>query len=149
MQKLKDDDVEWVVNEIAELGVKIGNQFFFMYKGSSLVYDGGGEDIKPMRWRPVSLLSWSCYERREYYSKGQKRRSRKSYLQSVFAYTLKTDLQNSQSFGGRQVTRTQAIIAWTILAVAVLYYNYHKYGPSWFYVPSGREYLKPPLAGHP
>lgn len=36
--KLKAEDVEWVVNNLAELGVKIGNQFFFLYKGMSLVY---------------------------------------------------------------------------------------------------------------
>lgn len=61
---LRDEDVEWVVNDIAELGVKIGNQFFWLYKGHSLVY--GTEDDperkdgiclhdngKPMHWRPV------------------------------------------------------------------------------------------------
>lgn len=40
---LSPDEVEWIVNDIAELGVKIGNQFFFLYKGSSLVY--GTDDI--------------------------------------------------------------------------------------------------------
>lgn len=64
-------DVEWVVNDLAELGVKIGNQFFFLYKGRSLVY--GALDADPtqppthedndagvgykkgdrMKWRPV------------------------------------------------------------------------------------------------
>lgn len=39
------DDVEWVVNDLAELGVKIGDQFFFMYKGQSYV---AGE-----KWRLV------------------------------------------------------------------------------------------------
>lgn len=60
--RLKPEDVEWVVNDNAELGVKIGDQFFFLYKGRSLVYgllnedptqppehDAGG----PMHWRPV------------------------------------------------------------------------------------------------
>lgn len=47
-------DVEWVVNDIAELGVKIGNQFFFLYKGGSLVYsDAQHDDGSPMHWRPV------------------------------------------------------------------------------------------------
>jgi hypothetical protein len=58
--------VEWVVNDIAELGVKIGDQFFFLYKGYSLVYgdsefeserpkDGIAkhDDGTPMHWRPV------------------------------------------------------------------------------------------------
>jgi hypothetical protein len=62
-RKLTDDDVQWVVNDIAELGVKIGSQFFFLYKGRSLVYgehndsrkDGFAthDDGSPMHWRPV------------------------------------------------------------------------------------------------
>jgi|ERR1043166_2025687 hypothetical protein len=53
---LSADEVEWVVNDIAELGVKIGNQFFFLYKGNSLVYVGPNEDTDPPRphyWRHV------------------------------------------------------------------------------------------------
>ena len=53
-QELTADDVEWVVNDSAELGVKIGNQFFFCYKGRSLIYEEGThDDGKPMMWRPV------------------------------------------------------------------------------------------------
>lgn len=54
---------EWVVNDIAELGVKIGNRFFWLYKGESLVYGADAEDVKDgivqhdeggdMHWRPV------------------------------------------------------------------------------------------------
>jgi Lar family restriction alleviation protein len=69
--RLTDEDVEWVVNDIAELGVKIGDQFFFLYKGRSLVYgaldpdptqppthDEDNEKVgfragDPMKWRPV------------------------------------------------------------------------------------------------
>src|SRR4051812_24632158 len=55
---LKEEDVEWVVNDIAELGVKIGDQFFFLYKGTSLQYDGLHDEDEdgnraPMRWRHV------------------------------------------------------------------------------------------------
>jgi hypothetical protein len=56
-------EVEWVVNDNAELGVKIGDRFFFLYKGRSLVYGASPETAKdgfaahdngtPMRWRPV------------------------------------------------------------------------------------------------
>lgn len=63
---LRAEDVQWVVNDIAELGVKIGDQFFFLYKGSSLVY-GTDEESRaagvalnsdtdpptPHMWRPV------------------------------------------------------------------------------------------------
>jgi len=63
---LTEDRVEWVVNDIAELGVKIGNQFFFLYKGHSLVYGQDSSDVidgvavnhdadPPIKhhWRPV------------------------------------------------------------------------------------------------
>lgn len=54
MTALKDADVEWVVNDDAELGVKIGEQFFFLYKGESLVYETGRhDDGRPMMWRHV------------------------------------------------------------------------------------------------
>lgn len=54
VERLTADDVEWVVNDLAELGVKIGNQFFFCYKGHSLVYEEGThDDGRPMLWRPV------------------------------------------------------------------------------------------------
>jgi hypothetical protein len=55
MNELTTDQVEWVVNDIAELGVKIGDQFFFLYKGRSLNYENThyDEDGKPMMWRPV------------------------------------------------------------------------------------------------
>jgi hypothetical protein len=51
---LIDDDVQWVVNDNAELGVKIGEQFFWLYKGESLVYDNAEhDDGRPMMWRTV------------------------------------------------------------------------------------------------
>lgn len=66
MNMLKPEQVEWVVNDLAELGVKIGDQFFWLYKGSSLVYGTDdksraagvalNEDTDPPTkhmWRPV------------------------------------------------------------------------------------------------
>ena len=63
---LAQEDVEWVVNDIAELGVRIGQQFFWLYKGDSLVYgkqpDEQAQGVvlnhdtdppKVIHWRPV------------------------------------------------------------------------------------------------
>lgn len=52
--KLKPEDVQWVVNNLAELGVKIGDQFFFLYKGDSLCYENPeDEHAVPMTYRTV------------------------------------------------------------------------------------------------
>lgn len=53
--RLRDGDVHWVVNDNAELGVKIGEQMFFLYKGESIDY---GKNAKhdsghDMLYRPV------------------------------------------------------------------------------------------------
>ena len=55
VRRLKAEQVEWVVNDIAELGVKIGDQFFFLYKGRSLVYESrdDADDGRHMQYRPV------------------------------------------------------------------------------------------------
>lgn len=48
-------DIEWIVNSRAELGVKVGNTFAFLYKGNSLSYQvpDAHEDGTPMQWRHV------------------------------------------------------------------------------------------------
>lgn len=48
--RLHPDQVEWVVNSLGELGVKIGNQFFFLYKGESIQYSTNESDY---HYRPV------------------------------------------------------------------------------------------------
>ncbi|WP_353265834.1 hypothetical protein [Gemmatimonas sp.] len=51
---LNKKDVQWIVNDNAELGVMIHGQAFFLYKGRSLVYDKGQhDDGSPMMFRPV------------------------------------------------------------------------------------------------
>lgn len=37
-------DVEWIVNDLGEIGVKIGYQQFFLYKGESFMYSSKEED---------------------------------------------------------------------------------------------------------
>ena len=52
---LHADEVQWIVNDIAELGVMIRGQAFFLYKGDSLVYEDPTheDDGRPMMFRPV------------------------------------------------------------------------------------------------
>lgn len=68
-RKLSEDDVEWVVNDIAELGVKIGDQFFFLYKGRSLVYDpenGHEEDDPRVGYEEGDRMKWRYVFKREF-----------------------------------------------------------------------------------
>lgn len=65
----------WIVNDLGELGVKVGGRFFFLYKGDSFEYkDGKHDDGTPMRYRIVGKcefgetcwpLSWVKAGRRE------------------------------------------------------------------------------------
>lgn len=51
----REREPEWIVNDIAELGVKIGDRCFFLYKGNSLEYEDTKheDDGSPMLYRPV------------------------------------------------------------------------------------------------
>ena len=68
---MKDDDVKWIVNDLAELGVLINGECFFMYKGQS--YQGGkyyrevgkrefGECCHP--WSSIELKKYGNLESR-------------------------------------------------------------------------------------
>lgn len=51
---LSAEEVEWVVNDIGELGVRIGGRSFYLYKGHSLVYNDFHDDGSPMLERLVA-----------------------------------------------------------------------------------------------
>jgi len=45
---------QWIVNDLGELGVKIGERFFFLYKGDNIEYETGKhDDGSPMLYRIV------------------------------------------------------------------------------------------------
>ena len=47
-------EVQWVVNHDACLGVKIGEQFFWLFEGESYVYRSTRHaDGAPRMWRPI------------------------------------------------------------------------------------------------
>lgn len=53
-KKLSADDVQWIVNDNAELGVMVNGKAFFLYKGHSLTYESATHDNgTPMYYRPV------------------------------------------------------------------------------------------------
>lgn len=50
----REKEPEWIVNDNAELGVKIDNRFYFLYKGGNIQYESGKHDNgMPMYYRPV------------------------------------------------------------------------------------------------
>lgn len=53
------EDVEWIVNDYGELGVKIQGQCFFLYRGKSFEYgDAKHPDDSPIRYRKVGQLEF-------------------------------------------------------------------------------------------
>lgn len=55
---------QWIVNDLAELGVRVNGRFYFLYKGESLQYETGlHDDNSPTQWRPVGKREFGecCY----------------------------------------------------------------------------------------
>lgn len=52
--------VKWVVNSLGELGVHVDGEYYFLYKGASIVYEN---DDKLLSVRPVGKIEFgeSCY----------------------------------------------------------------------------------------
>ena len=64
--KLTEDQVQWVVNDMAELGVKIGEQFFFLYKGRSLNYAADHMDKPANTHDDGQKIKWRYVGKREF-----------------------------------------------------------------------------------
>ncbi len=50
---IPQNEVQWVVNDLGEIGVRIRGTSYFLYKGESLVYHEPHEDGRPMMQRLV------------------------------------------------------------------------------------------------
>jgi hypothetical protein len=69
---------EWIVNDMGELGVKLGNRCFFLYKGDNIEYeDGTHSDGTPIMYRMVGKREFgeTC-KPDAYYQKGYSKTGR-------------------------------------------------------------------------
>lgn len=59
---LRSTDVEWIINDQGEIGVKILDQFFFVHKGASFMYASPEGENTPKKYRAIGKreLGESC-----------------------------------------------------------------------------------------
>lgn len=87
-----EQEPKWIVNDNGELGVKVGERFFFMYKGDNLEYeDGVHGDGTPVRWRGIGKNEFgeTCWPK-EWTARGYRGKER---------YTLELKYVPGLSFG--------------------------------------------------
>lgn len=61
---VKQDEIVWIVNDNAELGVQVNGTYYFLYKGDSIIYkDAKHDDGKQMYIRTVGKREFgeSCH----------------------------------------------------------------------------------------
>lgn len=69
---------QWIVNDMGELGVKIGDRCFFLYKGDNIEYkDGKHDDGTPILYRTVGKREFGETCKPDlYYSNGHNKTGR-------------------------------------------------------------------------
>lgn len=77
-----NNEPEWIINDLGELGVKIGNRCFFLYKGRNIEYEAGSH-----RYRKVGKREFgeTC-KPDAYFSKGYATSESGLYTEPVMFY---------------------------------------------------------------
>jgi rubredoxin len=63
-EELCSNDVKWIVNQAGELGVRVNNQNFYLYKGESIQHNTIDEDH--IRDTGIDLRKWRYVGKREF-----------------------------------------------------------------------------------
>lgn len=79
---------EWIVNDMGELGVKLGNRCFFIYKGDNIEYENGKhDDGTPILYRKVGKREFGETCKPDvYYKKGYNMSPTGRYTEEVVYY---------------------------------------------------------------